>query len=204
MIAEMLRHAQALRSRRLVAAAAVLTALLLLALFAVPEQHVYDAYSNVGNTLSTITTSKADQDAAHAAEQARVAAAVAKTSHERTTYTDDLVLADEPDSEDNQAEGFANATLGLQKIFYINLETRVDRENAFRLQSALTGLRAERVEGITTADVARLRAAGMKMPVSRKISTGETACLMSHVKVWQQMLSEDLDSALIFEADAAW
>ncbi|VVT49669.1 uncharacterized protein SAPINGB_P002384 [Magnusiomyces paraingens] len=178
----------------------ILVVLILLAAAAfIFPQHSATIYGKVGTVSNKIVgpSAKELKQQAKAVQEAQI-----QYSKPGSDPTNDIVLEDEPNIE--LPQGLANETLGLQKIFYININTRFDRENTFHLQSSLSGIRADRIEGFKAAEIAKLREQGMNLPSSKKSPDSIIGCYMAHNKVWQKVLDENLSTALIMEADAAW
>lgn len=119
---------------------------------------------------------------------------LSKQPESPTAHTESLKLLESPQ----------NATLGFQKIAYINLDTRYDLDDALVLQSSLSGLRIDRFSAV---DATTLTDKGLP-PASTdwytKKSRGVLACYRSHANLWRKMLEERWETLLIFEADVAW
>ncbi len=85
------------------------------------------------------------------------------------------------------------------KIFYINLDNRTDRKLHIENELKKVGLEAERIPAVTPSDLADLLPAQSEEDL--KISKLEMACSMSHRKAWEEIISRNLEYALILEDD---
>ena len=96
-----------------------------------------------------------------------------------------------------------NATLGFQKLVYINLDHRYDYDDAMALQSLVSNITVTRQSGVNAAD---LKDAGLP-PTSNSYSglkKSHQACFRAHANMWRQVINENWSSLLILEADAVW
>ena len=92
------------------------------------------------------------------------------------------------------------------RVFVINLDRRVDRLAAISLVLSKIGLEFDRVSAVdgqqvNLSDVARPWLA--KWYIGRRLATGAVGCFLSHRKIWQEMLENNISQALILEDDAA-
>lgn len=92
------------------------------------------------------------------------------------------------------------------KIFYINLDKRVDRNTLVLEQLSALSLTAERLSAINGGDLDEqetsfINRENFLLNTKRHISNGEIGCALSHRLIWQKMLDNDLDYALILEDD---
>jgi len=106
----------------------------------------------------------------------------------------------------NQAasmEAAGNSTLGFDKIVFINVKKRYDREDAMAVQAYLAGLDIEDYPAVTPDMII---SAGM--PPSHRInafkSAGIRGCYRSHANIWSDMVRKKSPPVLIMESDAAW
>ncbi|KAK0613634.1 hypothetical protein B0T14DRAFT_485437 [Immersiella caudata] len=106
----------------------------------------------------------------------------------------------------NQAasmEAAGNSTLGFNKIVFINVKKRYDREDAMAIQAYLAGLDIEDYPAVTPDMII---SAGM--PPSHRInafkSAGIRGCYRAHANVWSEMVRKRSPPVLIMESDAAW
>lgn len=91
-------------------------------------------------------------------------------------------------------------------IFYINLDKRPDRNTQIVEQLSVLNLSAERISAVNGGDLSEqeksfVNRENFLLNTKRHISNGEIGCAMSHRLIWQKMLDNDLDYALILEDD---
>ncbi|CAK1360694.1 hypothetical protein CB0940_06691 [Cercospora beticola] len=94
----------------------------------------------------------------------------------------------------------ANATLGFQKIFVINLASRTDRRDSATLAATLTGMKFEFVEAVTHVDQKFMPPGAEDVDLKE----GAAAAWRSHVNILRRIVDENISSALILEDDADW
>lgn len=119
----------------------------------------------------------------------------------KTHFTNDtpVVAAVEPAVEEEKAsisEDARNSTLGFQKVYYISLPQRTDRQDAMTLLSDMIGIDSEHVEGVdgsATSAEAKI--------IGSKLKPGVFGCWRSHANVWRKMLQDKVSTALIMEDD---
>lgn len=88
-------------------------------------------------------------------------------------------------------------------LYYINMSRREDRRQFMENQLLGLGLTATRIEAATPADISPEDvAAYCNRNNPRFLRENELACTMSHERVWQQMLADGHDCALVLEDDA--
>ena len=88
-------------------------------------------------------------------------------------------------------------------IYYINLEARQDRRRFMEDQFATLGLRAQRIDAVTPAQIPAELARKFTNPARyRWLTLGELACSLSHLKVMEALLAGPASHALILEDDA--
>ncbi|OQU96141.1 hypothetical protein CLAIMM_02264 [Cladophialophora immunda] len=92
-----------------------------------------------------------------------------------------------------------NSTLGFAKVFVISMPERSDKRDAFSLQARLSNISFEVRDGVSGADVS-VKA----LPHSFAQDAGATGCWRAHLNVMQEMLRDNIQSALVFEDDADW
>ena len=98
----------------------------------------------------------------------------------------------------------ANATLDFGKIFVLNLETREDRHDEMALIAAATGLEFTYVPGV---DSKALETQAMPDTYGTEniiLKPGHLACYRGHANIWQRIVEEGIDTALILEDDVDW
>lgn len=81
----------------------------------------------------------------------------------------------------------------FKNIFYINLETRKDRNEAILKEFSKYKISAKRVDGISRQNTG-----------SHKINRGQLGCLLSHKKIIQEASKKHYDYILIFEDDVVF
>lgn len=91
-------------------------------------------------------------------------------------------------------------------IFYINLDKRPDRNAQILEQLSALNLSAERVSAVNGGDLSEpeksfVNRENFLLNTKHHISNGEIGCAMSHRLIWQKMLDDNLDYALILEDD---
>ncbi|OAA66697.1 glycosyltransferase family 25 protein [Niveomyces insectorum RCEF 264] len=96
----------------------------------------------------------------------------------------------------------ANATLGFQEIFVVNLPARTDRRDAMVLAAGLTGLHVSFSDGVDSRAVA-----DRVLPVdsaNKHILPGNKGSWRAHMNVLQSIIERNLTTALIMEDDIDW
>ena len=100
--------------------------------------------------------------------------------------------------------------LGFDKIFMVNLERRPDRHQRMKYNFDQLGIDYEWVPAMDgrTIDEALLAKEGIAMLPDfsepyhgRPLTYGEIGCFLSHYRLWQKVVDQDLDQVLIFEDD---
>lgn len=94
----------------------------------------------------------------------------------------------------------------MLKIFYINLDNNQDRNQQMIKQLDALGLQYERIPAIygknlTAEQKSFVNYHHFLLRMKRPIKDGEIGCAMSHRMIWQKMLDENIDYALILEDD---
>lgn len=163
-----------------------------------------DSFSLSSLGLRTPAQRAAMQQALEAA-RLNVTNAIKQYTQKGSSPTDKLRLEHEDVAalppDEVAIDGVANSTLNFGKIYHINLPSRHDREDAIVLQSAVSGIRTELVPGVTDLDPKGLP------PDSRngeRLTPGAIGCFRSHANVWRKMIQDDIQSAMVIEADACW
>lgn len=120
-----------------------------------------------------------------------------------TTYIDQYVHQGNVNilRQDDLHEPQANSTLGFQKIFYLNLPYRYDLDDAVVLQASVSEIDVEKVDAIIASD---LNPKGMPPSSNNMEGAGAKSCYRSHSNIWRTVLRENIETALIIEADAVW
>lgn len=93
----------------------------------------------------------------------------------------------------------------LSKIFLINLERSKDRLAYCQAEFDKAGLYFERVNAIDGQALSQTEINSVydwcKSDYHKELSSGEIACYLSHRKVWQKIIDDGLDFAVVFEDD---
>lgn len=106
--------------------------------------------------------------------------------------------------------GISRNTMGLSKIFVINLDRRKEKFNHLKKISNVIGLDIQRfsaVDGneLTTDQIyshgIRVIPSYENMFEKRPMRLGEIGCFLSHFKIWEHIIEEGLDEVLILEDD---
>ena len=100
--------------------------------------------------------------------------------------------------------------LGFDEIFMVNLERRPDRYERMKYNFDQLGIDHKWVPAMDGRKITEefLAEAGIKMLPEfsepyhgRALTYGEIGCFLSHYRLWQQIVEEELDLVLIFEDD---
>ena len=100
--------------------------------------------------------------------------------------------------------------LGFDEIFMVNLERRPDRYERMKYNFDQLGIDYKWVPAMDGRKINEefLAEAGIKMLPEfsepyhgRALTYGEIGCFLSHYRLWQQIVEEELDLVLIFEDD---
>ncbi len=91
-------------------------------------------------------------------------------------------------------------------IFYINLDTRVDRQDNIIQQMSNLNLVAQRVSASVGKDLSVEEKSFIDYDkflclMKRTITDGEIGCALSHRRIWKYILENDIDYALVMEDD---
>ena len=102
-----------------------------------------------------------------------------------------------PDVDDIET---ANSTLNFQKIFAINLPSRLDRKDLLTVMATIANLSITVVPGVRTL-------AENSLPPPRtpgNLRMEEYAVWRAHANVWRRVIEEGLTTALVLEDDNDW
>ena len=91
-------------------------------------------------------------------------------------------------------------------IFYINLDNRVDRQDNIIQQMSNLNLVAQRVSASVGKDLSVEEKSFIDYDkflclMKRTITDGEIGCALSHHRIWNYVLENDIDYALVMEDD---
>jgi len=122
----------------------------------------------------------------------------------------DHLSSSSPDSSQNETlvpavpesrgPAIANETLNFEKIFAINLPSRLDRKDHLTLMSRYANLSITIVPGVKS--VAENALPAPRMPGT--VRPEEYGVWRAHANVWRRVLEDGLSTALILEDDNDW
>ncbi|KAG5930901.1 hypothetical protein E4U53_002066 [Claviceps sorghi] len=93
-----------------------------------------------------------------------------------------------------------NATLGFEKVFYISLSSRSDRQDVMSMLASATNVSLTLQPGADGKSVPKkARPEG-----SDGLRDGQIGCWRSHADLWRKIVDENIQSAIILEDDADW
>ncbi|KAH8813116.1 hypothetical protein F5884DRAFT_673012 [Xylogone sp. PMI_703] len=107
-----------------------------------------------------------------------------------------------PRSREREIGRATNETLGFQKIIVVGLKERSDRRDAIALQSSLTGIHVEFIDGSNGSSIS-MKALPPGMDPKR-LSTASIGSWRGHMDAVRRILDNNLSSALIMEDDVDW
>jgi len=88
------------------------------------------------------------------------------------------------------------------KVFVINLKSSSDRRISIEQQCQMLNLNYEFIEAVDGKDFSRDELSMHTMINSYAIKPGEVGCALSHQKIYDKIVAEEIDHALILEDDA--
>ncbi len=93
-------------------------------------------------------------------------------------------------------------------VFVISLERATDRRTDIRARLEAAGFQYTIVDAVDGQNLSnynyRADDRSHKFLRGRKVSNNEIGCYLSHYNLWQKMVTENIEVALIFEDDAKW
>ncbi|KAG6021903.1 hypothetical protein E4U41_002365 [Claviceps citrina] len=93
-----------------------------------------------------------------------------------------------------------NSTLGFEKVFYISLPSRSDRQDMMSMLASVTNISLTLQPGAIGADIPdKAKPSG-----GEGLRPGQLGCWRSHADVWKRMLDENIQTAIVMEDDADW
>ncbi|EJP61725.1 LPS glycosyltransferase [Beauveria bassiana ARSEF 2860] len=101
---------------------------------------------------------------------------------------------------DDLSKAAQNETLGFEKIFYISMPHRQDRQDSMTMLATSTNIRLilqNGVDGNTIHEKARPKG-------SQGLRPEQLGCWRSHANVWRTIINERIETAIILEDDADW
>ncbi|KAF9893916.1 hypothetical protein FE257_008887 [Aspergillus nanangensis] len=121
------------------------------------------------------------------------------------TARESLPVASEENSASTEnpeyLEAVRNETLGVEKVFAINLRSRPDKQDAIILGSSLSGFQVDFIDGVTP-DQVDPKSYPYKWNYDHKVT--EYAARRAHVNAIQRVVKDRLGSAIIMEDDSDW
>ncbi|KAM3447089.1 hypothetical protein MY5147_010022 [Beauveria neobassiana] len=93
---------------------------------------------------------------------------------------------------DDLSKAAQNETLGFEKIFYISMPHRQDRQDSMTIIDMFL-----QVDGNTVHEKARPKG-------SQALRPEQLGCWRSHANVWRTIINERIQTAIILEDDADW
>lgn len=87
------------------------------------------------------------------------------------------------------------------KIFVINLKRSTERRTAIEKQLIELGLDYKIIEAIDGSELSSVDLARDTKQLNYAFKCGEIGCALSHIKIYNQMVNEQIKSALILEDD---
>ncbi|KAM4065909.1 glycosyltransferase family 25 (LPS biosynthesis protein) [Hirsutella rhossiliensis] len=112
------------------------------------------------------------------------------------------VKAPETQGQDRLLDDIYNSTLGFEKIMVVSLPSRTDRRDGMVLQSALTHMSIDFIDGLSGSAVPEK--AIPKIENMGHIVDAELGSWRGHMNAIQEVIRQNLSSALIMEDDADW
>lgn len=99
--------------------------------------------------------------------------------------------------------GPRNRTLGFEKIFYLSMKHRTDRQDMMALISGYLDLEFTMVESVNGSSISdKAKPYDVRNPPKKPVRPAELGCWRSHAQVWAHIASSGITSALILEDDA--
>ncbi|RPB18846.1 hypothetical protein L211DRAFT_766608, partial [Terfezia boudieri ATCC MYA-4762] len=98
--------------------------------------------------------------------------------------------------------GIQNSTLGFEKIFYISMPERTDRQDTMRLIASYMDLDFTYVPGVNGSTIVdkALPYDPIKKP-PKAPTPAELGCWRAHANIWTEIIQSGITSALILEDD---
>ncbi|PKY03435.1 hypothetical protein P168DRAFT_271585 [Aspergillus campestris IBT 28561] len=98
-------------------------------------------------------------------------------------------------------DAIRNETLGVEKIFAINLPTRPDKRDSIILRSSLSGFHVDWIDGVKPDQISPL---SYPYNWNHDHAPSEYAARRAHVDAMQQIVDKGIGSAIIMEDDLDW
>ena len=95
-----------------------------------------------------------------------------------------------------------NSTLGFHKVYAIGMPDRSDKHDKLSLAASFTGIELNWINGVAPGDISR-KAAPPTWDFEH-LTPGALGCWRAHMNVMQQIVHDNVQTALILEDDADW
>lgn len=95
----------------------------------------------------------------------------------------------------------ANETLGFQKFYYLNTKTGHSYSDLITLQSIISGVNPTEFESLKPDEV---NEKGLPPAEYQKLKSQGKAVYRSHANLWQHMITNNVQTALIMSHDVTW
>ncbi|KAF2264236.1 hypothetical protein CC78DRAFT_464096 [Lojkania enalia] len=109
------------------------------------------------------------------------------------------LVVDEP--SDDPIWDIQNRTLGFQKIYAISMPHRIDKRDYQALMALVSGLDIEFVDGVNGSEI---HPKALPNFWKGEEGAGTIGCWRAHLNIYQSMIQEKIQTALILEDDADW
>ncbi|KAM4060802.1 glycosyltransferase family 25 (LPS biosynthesis protein) domain-containing protein [Hirsutella rhossiliensis] len=96
-----------------------------------------------------------------------------------------------------------NATLGFEKVFVVGLPSRTDRRDGMVLQAALSNIDIDFIDGVKDSDIPE-KAIPKAPENAHHIRGPALGSWRGHMNAIQQIVRQNLSSALVLEDDVDW
>ncbi|KAH8649450.1 hypothetical protein BGZ60DRAFT_389973 [Tricladium varicosporioides] len=105
---------------------------------------------------------------------------------------------------DDSLRSIENSTLGFQKLFVINMPARTDRRDAVDLAAATTNLKFDFIPGVGGDSIPEAALPPEGSRESIKMLKGIRGSWRSHMNALNEIVHQNLTTAVIFEDDMDW
>ncbi|KAL9631098.1 MAG: hypothetical protein Q9164_006074 [Protoblastenia rupestris] len=99
-------------------------------------------------------------------------------------------------------DAISNSTLGFQKIYALALPDRKDRIRPLLEAANATNISVTVLNAVRDAEISNDSWPNNWNQENHRV--GELGCLVSHVRTWNKMITQNITSALVLESDADW
>ncbi|KAF2705581.1 glycosyltransferase family 25 protein [Pleomassaria siparia CBS 279.74] len=97
-----------------------------------------------------------------------------------------------------------NQTLGFQRIFVASLPSRSDKRDEMVIAASFTGITIDWVDGVDGATIPAKAIPNVRSRPLRNTSNNTLGCWRVHMNIAQQIVRDNIASALVMEDDADW